>query len=116
MSTVQSTITENPFASAAGREESPISIGESLTTVPEEGAALGHQRNTSNPFAPEAAWDLEKQHFVSEMALLREQLKSETTARLESQVSNGIASLSNTDTYVHVYTHEWACCDAFLPS
>ena len=87
----QTTITENPFTSALGRDESPISIGEALTTVPEEGPALGHQRNSSNPFAPEegkTAWDAEKQHFVSEMALLREQLKSETTARLESQVGD----------------------------
>ena len=84
-------ITENPFTSVVGREESPVSIGEALTTVPEEGPLVGHKRTTSNPFAPEegkSAWDLEKQHFVSEMAQLREQLKSETAARLESQVSD----------------------------
>lgn len=93
---LQSTIAENPFTSAVGRDESPLSIGEALTTVPEDKALPGHQRNTSNPFAPNedsSAWDLEKQHFVSEMALLREQLKSETAQRLESQVGDKVSNV-----------------------
>lgn len=84
----QTTIAENPFTSAVGREESPISIGEALTTVPEDKVVSGHQRNSSNPFKPTeegSAWEVEKKQFMSEMALMREQLKSETVARLESQ-------------------------------
>ena len=90
---LQTTITENPFTSAVGRDESPISIGEALTAAPDNKATPGHQRNRSNPFATSegsSAWDLEKQQFVSEMALLREQLKSETAQRLQSQVSREV--------------------------
>ena len=50
----------------------------------------GHQRTSSNPFKPTedgSAWEMEKKQFISEMGLMREQLKSETVARLESQVS-----------------------------
>lgn len=88
---MQTTIAENPFTSVVGREESPISIGEALTTVPEDKAISGHQRNSSNPFKPTedgSVWEMEKKQFMSEMALMREQLKSETAARLESQVSS----------------------------
>lgn len=92
----QTTITENPFTLAVGRDESPISIGEALTAAADNKAMPGHQRNRSNPFATSegssSAWDLEKQHFVSEMALLREQLQSETAQRLQSQVSNEVSS------------------------
>lgn len=87
---LQTTVAENPFTSFGGREESPISIGEALITVPENKALSGHQRNTSNPFTPSedtSVWELEKRQFVSEMAQLREQLKSETAQRIESQVS-----------------------------
>ena len=88
---IQTTIAENPFTSATGREESPISIGEALTTVPEDKAVSSHRRNSSNPFKPTedgSAWEAEKKQFMTEMAMMREQLKSETSSRLESQVSD----------------------------
>jgi len=63
-----------------------VSIGEPLSTIPEGTSG----RKLSNPFRPteegRSAWELEKQQFTAQMTLLREQLKTETTARIESQV------------------------------
>lgn len=44
---------------------------------------------------------MEKKQFMSEMALMREQLKSETVARLESQVSNKIIACGTLIIGVH---------------
>ena len=83
---LQTVIQENPFTESMPRNESPVSIGEPLSTIPE--GASG--RKLSNPFRPTEegrnVWELEKQQFTAQMVLLREQLKSETTARIESQV------------------------------
>ena len=82
----QTVIQENPFTdSLSGRGDSPVSIGEPISES-------GHVRKHSNPFRPtedgRSAWELEKQQFTAQMTLLREQLKAETTARVESQVRN----------------------------
>ena len=64
----------------------------------------GHQRNSSNPFKPTeegSAWEVEKKQFMSEIALMREQLKSETVARLESQVRNKITTCGTLIIGVH---------------
>lgn len=83
---LQTVIQENPFTEAIPGNESPVSIGEPLSTIPEGTSG----RKLSNPFRPteegRSAWELEKQQFTAQMTLLREQLKTETTARIESQV------------------------------
>lgn len=83
---MQTVIQENPFTEAIPGNESPVSIGEPLSTIPEGTSG----RKLSNPFRPteegRSAWELEKQQFTAQMTLLREQLKTETTARIESQV------------------------------
>ena len=89
----QNVITENPFTDPmAAHEGSPIEIGEPLGSIPENGIVRTHHRKQSNPFRPvdEATvmWEMEKQQFTAQMTLLREQLKQETTARIESQVRN----------------------------
>lgn len=83
----QTVIQENPFTDLPGPRgsESPtLSIGEALGTT------------QHNPFkatedvdsVPPTMWDLEKQQLVAQMTLLQEQLRAETSARIESQVSD----------------------------
>lgn len=88
---LQNMITENPFTDpTALHEGSPIELGEALGPLPENMAVKGRSRKQSNPFRPtdeaNLAWELEKQQFTAQMTLLREQLKQETSARIESQV------------------------------
>ena len=83
---LQTVIQENPFTeSLSGRGDSPVSIGEPISES-------GHARKHSNPFRPtedgRSVWELEKQQFTAQMTLLQEQLKAETTARIESQVKH----------------------------
>ena len=58
--------------------ESPVSIGEALE---------------NNPFKPadqeREKWEAEKKQFFFQMKMMKEQLDSEKTARIESQVGRG---------------------------
>lgn len=71
-------------------KDSPISIGEALD-------GFTHHRNTSNPFQPisdeRANWGEEKRQVSDQMRLLKEQLDSEKTARIESQVRGRFGDL-----------------------
>ena len=66
--------------------ESPVSIGEAL-----DGGST-HKRNHSNPFMPadgeKDKWEGEKQQFMVQMKLMKDQLDSEKAARVKSQVRN----------------------------
>lgn len=72
----------DPNQSRTGTD-SPVSIGEAL-----DGTA---QHKVSNPFHPvdpdKEKWEAERKMFFTQMNLMKQQLDSEKTARIESQVS-----------------------------
>ena len=60
--------------------ESPVSIGEALDEA---------QKNPFRTADPEKEkWEAEKKQFFLQMTSMKEQLDSEKTARIESQVSS----------------------------
>lgn len=62
--------------------DSPVSIGEAL-----DGSS---QRKVSNPFlSADTEQDGERKQFFIQMKMMKEQLDSEKTARIESQVGLG---------------------------
>ena len=71
----------DPNQSRTGAD-SPVSIGEDLD---------GAQRKVNNPFHPadpnQEKWEAERKMFFTQMNLMKQQLDSEKTARIESQVS-----------------------------
>eukprot|EP00731_Ephydatia_muelleri_P024904 Em0016g1175a len=83
----QTVIQENPFTELPkeGRLSPTISLGEPLGV---------DAVKTVNPFgledtdgmAPPSLWEMEKQQLCAQLALLGQQLQTETTARMEAQV------------------------------
>ena len=93
--------------------DSPVSIGEEID---------GSQQKDSNPFRPidpeKAKWEEERKMFFTQMNLMKQQLDSEKTARIESQVSvegcdDGISfvGLKILTKYLNLSheVHDWCC-------
>lgn len=101
--TQQTVIQENPFteASKEGRQSPTISLGEPLGL---------EDVKTVNPFsseetdgiAPPAMWEMEKQQLCAQLAILGQQLQTETTARMEAQAQASHLLAQNKELLAHL--------------